>query len=115
MQHCAAPRSAVAVKAAKPRLHLFNSASLLPNPRTKIMFIDQERLHQLRNECELHGVDYNRASIAPTLHAGAASPCGAAWITTGDKPLLPIAACITGSSGVDTTTARAPQCPSMYA
>ncbi|MNN31866.1 hypothetical protein D3C81_1455680 [compost metagenome] len=56
-----------------------------------------------------------RASIAPTLHAGAASPCGAAWITTGDKPLLPIAACITGSSGVDTTTARAPQCPSMYA
>ena len=34
------------------------------------MFIDQERLHQLRNECELHGVDYNRASIAPTKNGG---------------------------------------------
>lgn len=34
------------------------------------MFIDQERLHQLRNECELHGVDYSRASIAPTKNGG---------------------------------------------
>ncbi|MNT09875.1 hypothetical protein D3C72_1446800 [compost metagenome] len=54
-----------------------------------------------------------RASIAPTLHAGAPSACGAAWITIGASPLLSMAAFITGSSGSDTTTARAPLWPSM--
>jgi hypothetical protein len=34
------------------------------------MHIDQERLRQLRAECELHGVDYSRASIAPTKIGG---------------------------------------------
>ncbi|MGA3799399.1 hypothetical protein ACPCYX_16760 [Pseudomonas fluorescens] len=51
------------------------------------MFIDAERIRQLRAECELHGVDYNRARIEATKAGG--------YIVRLPTPLVPLGEMLT--------------------
>lgn len=59
--------------------------------------IDQERLRQLRIECELHGVDYSRAKIEATATGG--------YVVRLPKPLVDLGETLTVPSSVEARNA----------